>query len=100
MSRRSRAWSERQGRRQQGESSNGCCRATIHFADDLRLELSCRLRADVYPSVVDKSFGSARASLKLKAIELGLLWVEVENSGEGLIVRSFLLASCGRSFLR
>jgi hypothetical protein len=100
VSRRSRAWSERQGRRQQGESSTGCCRATTHFAYDLRLGIPCRLRADVYPSVVDKCFGSARASLKLKAIELGLLWVEVENSGEGLIVRSFLLASCGRSFLR
>ncbi|CED83658.1 Microtubule-associated protein [Phaffia rhodozyma] len=49
-------------------------------------ENSARLRADIFPSVIDKCFGSARASMKMKAIELALVWIEVENTGEGVVM--------------
>jgi cytoskeleton-associated protein 5 len=49
--------------------------------------LGIRLRPEILPSVVDKCFGSARASIKLKAIELALMWVEVEGTAEGVVVR-------------
>ena len=82
--------------RESGETSARYVRARALFQPSRLAKLTIwphrhlparRLRAEVYPSVVDKCFGSARASLKLKAIELGLLWIEVENSGEGLVVR-------------
>lgn len=53
---------------------------------DCLLTLDIRLRADILPSIVEKCFGSARASLKIKAIEIALLWIEVENTGEGVVV--------------
>lgn len=57
-----------------------------------------RLRPDVMPAVVDKCFGSARASMKTKAIELALLWVEVEGTAEGVVVSLFVfLISRARS---
>jgi hypothetical protein len=68
-----------------------------HFLRPSRLTqgvwLGYRLRPEILPSVVDKCFGSARASIKLKAIELALMWVEVEGSAEGVVVRSVLLCS-------
>ncbi|GAA5837023.1 hypothetical protein JCM11251_004477 [Rhodosporidiobolus azoricus] len=45
-----------------------------------------RSRADVVPSIVEKCLGSTRAGTRSKAIELCLLYVEVEeDKGEGVI---------------
>jgi cytoskeleton-associated protein 5 len=38
------------------------------------------------PVVVDKCFGSSRATTKQKAIALAVDYVEVENSAEGVVV--------------
>lgn len=45
-----------------------------------------RTRSEVVPALVDKCLGSTRAGTKNKAIELILLYVEVENQGEGVVV--------------
>ncbi|GAA5910305.1 hypothetical protein JCM6882_003246 [Rhodosporidiobolus microsporus] len=45
-----------------------------------------RSRSDVVPSVVEKCLGSTRAGTRTKAIELCLLYVEVEeDKGEGVV---------------
>lgn len=36
--------------------------------------------------VVDKGFISTRAGTKAKAIEVALLYIEVENDGSGVVV--------------
>jgi cytoskeleton-associated protein 5 len=38
------------------------------------------------PSIVDKCFGSNRAGTKAKAIDAALLYIEVENTGEFVVV--------------
>ncbi|OCF75746.1 microtubule Associated protein [Kwoniella mangroviensis CBS 8886] len=48
-------------------------------------ETSAKIRPDVVPSIVDKALGSARAGTKKKGIDLCAMFVEVENSGEGVI---------------
>jgi len=53
----------------------------------------CRLRPEVLPAVIEKTFGSTRASLKLKAFELIMLWVEVEGTAEGVVVSFSLFLS-------
>lgn len=45
-----------------------------------------RTRTDVVPSLVDKALGSVRAGTKKKGAELCCMYVEVENSGEGVVV--------------
>lgn len=45
-----------------------------------------RTRSDVLPNLVDKCLGSTRAGTKRAAIELAMLYIEVENTGEGVIV--------------
>ncbi|KAJ9096595.1 hypothetical protein QFC19_007128 [Naganishia cerealis] len=48
-------------------------------------ENAARTRPDVLPSLVDKCLGSTRAGTKRSAIELCMLYIEVENTGEGVI---------------
>ena len=50
-------------------------------------ENAAQTRAVVVPALVDKCFGSARAGTKNQAVELVLQYVEVENSGAGVVVR-------------
>jgi cytoskeleton-associated protein 5 len=38
------------------------------------------------PSIVDKCFGSNRAGTKAKAIDAALLYIEVENTAEFVVV--------------
>lgn len=38
------------------------------------------------PALVEKALGAARAGTKKKAIELCGMFVEVENTGEGVLV--------------
>lgn len=45
-----------------------------------------RCRSDVVPALVDKSLGAARAGTKKKGAELCAMFVEVENTGEGVMV--------------
>lgn len=56
-----------------------------------------RTRPDVLPSLVDKCLGSTRAGTKRAAIELAMLYIEVENTGEGVIVsdQSRHIDGCG-----
>jgi hypothetical protein len=42
------------------------------------------------PGVIDKGFLSVRAGTKAKAIEVVILYVEIENEGSGVIVSSRL----------
>jgi cytoskeleton-associated protein 5 len=49
-------------------------------------ENSARTRGDVMGGVVDKGFISTRAGTKAKAIEVALLYIEVENDGSGVVV--------------
>lgn len=46
-----------------------------------------RTRDAVVPAVVDKCFGSARQGTKQKGIALVLEYIEIGNSGEGVVVR-------------
>ncbi|KAK8854575.1 hypothetical protein IAR55_003314 [Kwoniella newhampshirensis] len=48
-------------------------------------ETSARLRSDVVPAIVEKALGSARAGTKKKGADLCSKFVEVENSGEGVM---------------
>ncbi|KAI5453121.1 hypothetical protein NCC49_006149 [Naganishia albida] len=48
-------------------------------------ENAARTRPDVLPSLVDKCLGSTRAGTKRAAIELAMLYIEVENAGDGVI---------------
>lgn len=51
-------------------------------------ETSAKTRETVVPALVDKCLGSTRAGTKNNAIELALQYVEVENSGTGVVVRA------------
>lgn len=51
-------------------------------------ENAARTREAVMPALVDKCFGSTRAGTKAQATELVLQYVEMENSGAGVVVRS------------
>lgn len=51
-------------------------------------ENAAQTRPVVVPALVDKCFGSARAGTKNQAVELVLQYVEVENGGAGVTVRS------------
>lgn len=62
-----------------GESSS-------RFVRSARAMLISRTRTDVVPSLVDKALGSVRAGTKKKGAELCCMYVEVENSGEGVVV--------------
>ncbi|KAL4248146.1 CLASP family protein [Abortiporus biennis] len=48
-------------------------------------ENAARTREAVVPALVDKCFGSTRAGTRNHAIELALLYVEVENGGAGVV---------------
>ena len=61
-------------------------------------KLIIRTRPDVTPSLVEKTLGSVRAGTKKKGTELCCMYVEVENSGEGVIVSDPALNSVGRDF--
>lgn len=50
------------------------------------LELTARTRSDVVPGLVDKALGAARAGTKRKGTDLCLMYVEVENAGDGVVV--------------
>ena len=60
-----------------------CVIAFIKFAG----ENAARTRDAVVPALVDKCFGSTRAGTRNHAIELALQYVEVGNSGAGVVVR-------------
>lgn len=60
-----------------------CVVALVKFAG----ENAARTREAVVPALVDKCLGSTRAGTKNHAIELVLLYVEVENGGAGVVVR-------------
>ena len=61
-----------------------CLVALVKFAG----ETAAKTRDVVLPALVDKCLGSARAGTKNQAIELILQYVEVENSGAGVVVRA------------
>lgn len=61
-----------------------CLVAMVKFAG----ETAAKTRDVVLPALVDKCLGSARAGTKNQAIELILQYVEVENSGAGVVVRA------------
>ncbi|THU90725.1 ARM repeat-containing protein [Dendrothele bispora CBS 962.96] len=58
-----------------------CIVAYVKFAG----ESAARTRETVVPALVDKCLGSTRAGTKSQAIELILQYVEVENSGAGVV---------------
>lgn len=45
-----------------------------------------RCRGDVVPALVEKALGAPRAGTKKRAIEMCDMFVEVENTGEGVMV--------------
>ncbi|EIW68411.1 hypothetical protein TREMEDRAFT_71988 [Tremella mesenterica DSM 1558] len=47
-------------------------------------ETSARTRSDVMPAIVDKALGSTRTGTKRKGMDLAAMYVEVENTGEGV----------------
>jgi len=49
-------------------------------------KLIVRTRIDVVSALVDKALGAARAGTKKRGSELCAMYVEVENTGEGVIV--------------
>jgi len=59
-----------------------CLVSLIKFAG----ETAVKTRDIVVPALVDKCLGSARAGTRNDALELILQYVEVENSGAGVIV--------------
>ena len=61
-----------------------CVVAFVKFAG----ENAARTREAVVPALVDKCFGSTRAGTKAQATELVLQYVEVENTGAGVVVRT------------
>lgn len=65
-----------------------CVIAFVKFAG----ENAARTRDVVVPALVDKCFGSTRAGTRNHAIELALQYVEVDNTGAGVVVRG-----CGQS---
>jgi len=50
-------------------------------------ETAAKTREAVMPALVEKCFGSSRAGTKTQAVELALQYVEVENTGTGVVVR-------------
>jgi len=60
-----------------------CVIAFVKFAG----ENAARTRDVVVPALVDKCFGSTRAGTKNHSIELTLQYVEVDNTGAGVVVR-------------
>ncbi|KAI9566458.1 armadillo-type protein [Boletus coccyginus] len=58
-----------------------CLVALVKFAG----ETAAKTRDTVVPALVDKCLGSARAGTKNQAIELILQYVEVDNSGAGVV---------------
>ncbi|KAG9318450.1 microtubule associated protein [Chiua virens] len=58
-----------------------CLVALVKFAG----ETAAKTRDAVVPALVDKCLGSARAGTKNQTIELILQYVEVENSGAGVV---------------
>ncbi|KAL0571687.1 hypothetical protein V5O48_010274 [Marasmius crinis-equi] len=58
-----------------------CLVALIKFAGGT----AARTRETVAPALVEKCFGSARGGTKAQALELVLQYVEVENSGTGVV---------------
>jgi cytoskeleton-associated protein 5 len=61
-----------------------CLVAFVKYAG----ENAARTREAVVPALVDKCLGSARAGTKNHAVEVALQYVEVENSGAGVMVRT------------
>lgn len=59
-----------------------CIVALVKFAG----ENAARTREVVVPALVDKCLGSTRAGTKNQALELALQYVEVENTGAGVVV--------------
>jgi hypothetical protein len=55
-----------------------------------RSRLISRTRIDVVSGLVDKALGAARAGTKKKGAELCAMYVEVENTGEGVIVSDLM----------
>lgn len=47
-----------------------------------------RLRPEIVPAIVEKALGNSRAGTKKKGMELCAMFVEVENTGEGVVVSS------------
>ncbi|KDQ20349.1 hypothetical protein BOTBODRAFT_153038 [Botryobasidium botryosum FD-172 SS1] len=58
-----------------------CLLFLVRFAG----ENAAKTREAVLPALVDKCYGSTRSGTKQKALELTLDYVEVENSGEGVV---------------
>lgn len=59
-----------------------CLVALVKFAG----ENAAKTREVVVPALVDKCLGSTRAGTKNQALELALQYVEVENTGAGVVV--------------
>jgi len=59
-----------------------CVMTFVKFAG----ETAAKTREVVIPSLVDKCLGSTRASTKNNAVELILQYVEMENTGAGVVV--------------
>lgn len=72
-----------------------CVVALVKFAG----ENAAKTREAVIPSLVDKCFGSTRAGTKNQALELVLQYVEVENTGSGVVVRLIMLCLAVESYL-
>lgn len=62
-----------------------CVVALVKFAG----ETAAKTRDAVVPALLDKCLGSTRAGTRNQAIEAILQYVEVENSGTGVVVCSF-----------
>ncbi|EIW85215.1 microtubule associated protein [Coniophora puteana RWD-64-598 SS2] len=58
-----------------------CLVALVKYAG----ETAAKTREAVVPALVDKCFGSSRAGTKNHALELALQYVEVENTGTGVV---------------
>ncbi|KAJ7774790.1 microtubule associated protein [Mycena metata] len=58
-----------------------CLVALVKYAG----ESAAKTRDTVVPALVDKCFGSTRAGTKTQAVELALQYVEVENTGTGVV---------------
>lgn len=52
----------------------------------LRMLTRPRLRPEIVPAIVEKSLGNSRAGTKKKGMELCAMFVEVGNTGEGVVV--------------
>lgn len=70
-----------------------CVVSFIKFAG----ETAAKTRDVVVSALVDKCLGSTRAGTKNNALELVLQYVEVENSGVGVVV-CVILAFLGRTY--